>query len=52
MRLSLFLVALTLSACGGLGANTENDLAPVCAEQAAMAEQGRTDGRSITITCP
>ncbi|MFE3836855.1 hypothetical protein [Pseudogemmobacter sonorensis] len=24
----------------------------VCAEQAALATQGRTDGRDITITCP
>jgi hypothetical protein len=52
MRLPLaapLLIALpALSACG----NSDNDFAPVCAEQAVMAEQGRTDGVDITITCP
>jgi hypothetical protein len=58
MRLPFALIALlALSACGasyGVRTGTDNDekFGPNCAEQSALATNGRTDGRLITITCP
>jgi hypothetical protein len=46
---------LALSACGTGGSggpDNNNDFPPNCAEQSALATQGRTDGLDITITCP
>lgn len=58
MRLTLAAPALSLllalAACGGVTGGTDNDeqFDPNCAEQSSLAEQGRTDGRDIRITCP
>ncbi|MBP9183374.1 MAG: hypothetical protein KBF78_09600 [Fuscovulum sp.] len=59
MRLTFaapLLIALSaLAACstaGSGGPDNTNDFLPNCAEQSALATQGRTDGQGITITCP
>lgn len=49
------LSSLLLAACGGpeIGSEyTVETLDTVCADQSAMAQAGRTDGRAISITCP
>jgi hypothetical protein len=51
MRLFVcILFAATLAACSST--NRDNNVQTVCAEQAALAQNGTTDGRLITITCP
>ncbi|MGA0540459.1 hypothetical protein [Neotabrizicola sp. VNH66] len=60
MRLTLtvpaLLMALALSGCGAdlLTAHPGNvpQIPAVCAEQSALATQGRSDGREIRIICP
>lgn len=58
MRMTLAVPALLLGlALAGCGYNTGgpdnlNEFYPNCDEQSALANQGRTDGRQITITCP
>jgi hypothetical protein len=59
MRLTLaapLLIALAaLAACGTAGSggpDNDNQFLPNCAEQSALATQGRTDGGEIRITCP
>lgn len=52
MRLFVcILVAATLAGCISRG-GPDNALAPVCAEQSALARNGTTAGGQITITCP
>jgi hypothetical protein len=46
---SLFVTA-AVSACSGRSG--DNNLATVCAEQSALAQNGTTTGSAITITCP
>jgi hypothetical protein len=51
MRLfACILVAATLAACSSN--NTDNNVQTVCAEQAALAQNGTTAGGRMTITCP
>lgn len=48
-------LATALSGCGVYGNSGPDNLDqyyPNCQEQAAMAQNGRMDGREITITCP
>ncbi len=59
MRLTLatpaLITLLALAACGKTGSggpDNNNDFDPNCAEQSALAELGRTDGKDIRITCP
>jgi hypothetical protein len=58
MRLTLatpaLIALLALAACSGGVSDPNNDeqFDPNCAEQSAMAELGRTDGKEIRITCP
>lgn len=51
----LLLASLALPACtgGAVGVNDPHtSFEQTCAEQSALAAQGRMDGRDITITCP
>lgn len=51
----LLLASLAVSACGSsvVGVNdAHTSFEQTCAEQSALATQGRMDGRDITITCP
>lgn len=59
MRLTLatpaLIALLALAACSGGSVgdpNNDEQFDPNCAEQSAMAELGRTDGKDIRITCP
>jgi hypothetical protein len=54
IRIGILVAGLVaLGACAPAGdAAGDNSLAGVCAEQATMAQAGRTDGRPQTITCP
>ena len=55
MRALLALALLALAACSGGSVgdpNNDEQFDPNCAEQSAMAELGRTDGKDIRITCP
>jgi len=52
MRLTL-LAVLALAGCASSGGPDNDDQFDAnCAEQAAMAQNGTTEGASITITCP
>lgn len=44
-------VVALLAACSG-GSGKDNSVDVVCAEQAALAQNGTVDGGKITITCP
>jgi hypothetical protein len=51
MRLFVcILFAATLAACSST--NRDNSVDTVCAEQAALAQNGTTAGGRMTITCP
>ncbi len=55
MRTILALTLTLLAACGPQAPKfsaPERSDAELCTAQAAAATAGRTDGKSITITCP
>ncbi len=59
MRMTLAAVGLALvtalSGCGGygnVGPDNLDQYYPNCEQQAAMARNGRMDGREIAIICP
>jgi hypothetical protein len=53
MTRAMTLATLLAALAGCVPANPAGtNFAEVCADQAAMATAGRTDGRPQTITCP